>query len=61
MDEFILLLVYATSVVIYSLFGGYFIGGAVTHFKKGEYFWFGANLLMTLPWIISIIESALRI
>ena len=59
MEVIIGLLLYAISIVIYALFGAYFIRGAVIHFKRGEYYWFGGDLLMTIPWIISIMEASL--
>lgn len=53
------LLLYAVFVVAYSAIGGWFIKDSVERFKNHEYFHFGMDLMLTIPFIVNVVELAL--
>lgn len=55
------LVVYTVIVVIYALVGGFLIEKSIVHFKRNEYFYFGVNLMLSIPFIVGIVEAALAI
>ena len=42
---------------IYTLMGGYFIGSAVSSFKRENWFAFGGNAMLSIFWIVYMVKN----
>lgn len=45
---------YIFKVIWYSLFGGYFLGSSAKNFDEKNYFMYGLDLMLTIPFIVKV-------
>lgn len=51
---------YILKVIWYSLFGGYFLGSSAKNFDEKNYFMYGLDLMLTVPFIVIVIINSIK-